>query len=178
MIIFLKKFILFSICINKMKNIQKIIKKISSYKNIEFFFLITFKTEDIEEDDLKDEFQNGLNKKNELDKINNKNETFTEEEIKKLIDNTFCLDLLNFKYSEVISKILLKLNQKIKKYEESNNYIKECIQNYYYLNYSDYIYCCKKKAEKKISGNEITNIVDGEENSEEKKNRRNQFFVK
>ena len=119
MIIFLKKFISFSICINKMKNIQII------YWKIEFFFLITFKTEDIEEDDLKDEFQNGLNKKNELDKINNKNETFTEEEIKKLIDNTFCLDLLNFKYSEVLSKILLKLNQKIKKYEESNNYIKE-----------------------------------------------------
>ena len=52
------------------------------------------------------------------------------------------------------------------------------IQNYYYLNYSDYIYCFKKKAEKNISGNEITNIVEVEENSEEKKNRRKQFFVK
>lgn len=40
--------------------------------------------------------------------------------------------------------------------------------NYYYLNYSDYIYCFKKKPKKKISGNEITNMVDDEENSEEK----------
>lgn len=98
----------------------EIIKELYSFK-INLFFLITFMKKD-EEKSSRTEFKKLL-KKNK----------FSKEDIEKIMENTFCLDLLDLNYTKVIYEILNSLIKKLEIYELSNNRIIEDIQNYYYL---------------------------------------------
>ena len=108
---------------DKFEDIElEIIKKLFSF-NIDIFFIITNMTNKNDEDLSKASFEDILSEKN-----------FSEEEIKKIIDNTFCLDLLDINYSETLSILLLNLVKKIEIYQQSNDYILECINNIYNYN--------------------------------------------
>ena len=98
-------------------NELKIIKELYKY-NIEIFFVITHITEDDEYSAI-DEFEESL-----------KNYHFSEDTIKNIINNTFCLDLLDIKYSDKLSELIDSVYKKIIKYEESNNKILEYINDF------------------------------------------------
>ena len=103
----------------------EIIKKLYSF-NINMFFLITFMTEDDEESSIS-EFEDVLKKSF------SKDEKEKDTIIKNILDNTFCLDLLNVQYSVVIYNLFEKINEKLKKYKEKNDNIIEYLYNYNYL---------------------------------------------
>ena len=94
----------------------EIIKKFYSF-NIDIFFIITFMKEDDEESS-KADFEDILKK------------SFSNDEIEKIIDNTFGLDLLNVQYSNIICDIFNRINEKLKKYKQSNDNIIEYLNNY------------------------------------------------
>jgi hypothetical protein len=58
------------------------------------------------------------------------NKIFPKEKINDIINNTFCIDSFDIKYSKTISDIFLLISSKLKEYEESNNIIIEGIENY------------------------------------------------
>ena len=103
----------------------EIIKKLYSF-NINMFFLITFMIDDEEESSLS-EFEDVLKKSF------SKDEKEKDTIIKNILDNTFCLDLLNVQYSVVIYNLFEKINEKLKKYKEKNDNIIEYLYNYNYL---------------------------------------------
>lgn len=113
----------------------EIIKALYSF-NIEIFFLITFMEED-EEESSKMEFKESLTKSFLNDKNGQPKEKKEQEEekikIKKIIENTFCLDLLNVQYSYVICDILKTINERLSIYKLSNDIIIEYLFNYNYL---------------------------------------------
>lgn len=100
------------------ESVIKILKKLHSY-NIETFFIITFSNQGGEE----------LHKNNFKEQIK-KNKIFPKEKVKGIINNTFCIDSFNLKYSKTISDIFLLVSGKLKEYKESNNIIIESIENY------------------------------------------------
>ena len=103
---------------DKIEDIEiEVIRKLYSF-NIEVFFIITF-MEQGTENIFKNQFKSTL-KKNK----------FSKEDINKIINNTFFIDLVNTKYIKTLSNILSSLYKKIEKYEESNNIIKESIIKY------------------------------------------------
>ena len=104
---------------DKFEDIElQIIKELSSF-NIDIFFIITNMTFEDDEDSSKSFFEDILKEKH-----------FTEGEINKIIGNTFCLDLLDINHSNIISNLLLNLYKKIEKYQKSNDFIIECINNF------------------------------------------------
>lgn len=117
----------------------ELIMKLYSF-NIEMFFIITFITEDDEESSLS-EFEEAIKKsfsKNSEGKKKSEEEKKKENEtIKKIMKNTFCLDLLNVQYSNVIIKIFEAINEKLKIYKQSNDNIIEYLFNYNYLKKMD-----------------------------------------
>ena len=117
----------------------ELIMKLYSF-NIEMFFIITFITEDDEETSLS-EFEEAIKKsfsKNSEGKKKSEEEKKKENEtIKKIMKNTFCLDLLNVQYSNVICDIFEAINEKLKIYKQSNDNIIEYLFNYNYLKKMD-----------------------------------------
>jgi hypothetical protein len=93
-------------------------QKLHSY-NIEIFFIITYSNKR-EENLFKNNFKEQIKK----------NKIFPKEKIKDIINNTFCIDSFNIKYSKTISDIFLLISCKLKEYKESNNLIIEAIENY------------------------------------------------
>ena len=103
----------------------EIIKKLYSF-NINMFFLITFMINDEEESSIS-EFEHVLKKSF------SKDEKEKDTIIQNILDNTFCLDLLNVQYSVVIYNLFKKINEKLIKYKEKNDNIIEYLYNYNYL---------------------------------------------
>ena len=104
---------------DKFEDIElKIIKQLSSF-NIDIIFIVTNMTNEDDEESSKSSFEDILKEKN-----------FTEGEINKIINNTFCLDLLDINYSIVLSDILSNLSDKIEKHKKSNDFIIESINNF------------------------------------------------
>ena len=107
---------------DKFEDIElKIIKQLSSF-NIDIIFIMTHMTNEDDEESSKSSFEDILKENN-----------FTEGEINKIINNTFCLDLLDINYSIVLSDILSNLSDKIEKYKKSNDFIIESINNFNFL---------------------------------------------
>ena len=107
---------------DKFEDIElKIIKQLSSF-NIDIIFIMTNMTNEDDEESSKSSFEDILKENN-----------FTEGEINKIINNTFCLDLLDINYSIVLSDILSNLSDKIEKYKKSNDFIIESINNFHFL---------------------------------------------
>jgi hypothetical protein len=65
-----------------------------------------------------------------LKKSFSKDEKEKDTIIQNILDNTFCLDLLNVQYSVVIYNLFEKINEKLKKYKEKNDNIIEYLYNY------------------------------------------------
>ena len=104
---------------DKFENIEfKIIKQLSTY-NIDILFIVTYMKEDDKQPFI-------YNLKEAL-----KKNSFTKEEINKIMSNIFCLDLLDKNNSSIISDILSSLNKKLKKYKESSELIQEYIDYFY-----------------------------------------------
>ena len=104
---------------DKFEDIElKIIKQLSSF-NIDIIFIMTNMINKDDEESLKSSFEDILKENN-----------FTEGEINKIINNTFCLDLLDTNHSIVLSDILSNLSDKIEKYKKSNDFIIESINNF------------------------------------------------
>ena len=100
------------------ESVIQIMQKLHSY-NIEIFFIITYSNKG-EENLFKNNFKEQIKK----------NKIFPKEKIKDIINNTFCIDSFNIKYSKTISDIFLLISCKLKEYKESNNLIIEAIENY------------------------------------------------
>jgi GTP-binding protein EngB required for normal cell division len=98
-------------------SVIQILKEFQSY-NIETIFIITYSKQG-EEKIYKNNFKGQLKKNN----------IFPKEKINNIINNTFCLDSFNIKYSKVISDIFLYIAGILKEYEESNNIIIDAIEN-------------------------------------------------
>jgi len=100
------------------ESLIQIMQKLHSY-NIEIFFIITYSNKG-EENLFKNNFKGQIKK----------NKIFPKEKINDIINNTFCIDSFNIKYSKTISDIFLLISCKLKEYKESNNLIIEAIENY------------------------------------------------
>ena len=120
----------------------QILKEFQTY-NIETIFIITYSKQGEEK----------MYKNNFKDQIK-KNNIFPKEKINSIINNTFCLDSFNIKYSKTISDIFLYISGILKEYEESNNIIIDAIEN------------CKMLIKNKeddnrfYSENDLNNILD------------------
>ena len=104
-------------------------KEFQSY-NIETLFIITYSKQGEEK----------IYKNNFKDQIK-KNNIFPKEKVNNIINNTFCLDSFNIKYSKVLSDIFIYIKGRLKEYEESNNIIIDSIEN------------CKQLIKNKEDGN-------------------------
>ena len=98
-------------------SIIQILKEFQSY-NIETIFIITYSKQGEEK----------LYKNNFKEQIK-KNNIFPKDKINSVINNTFCLDSFNIKYSKTISNIFIYISSMLKEYEESNNIIIDAIEN-------------------------------------------------
>ena len=116
-------------------SVIKLLKEFQSY-NIETLFIITYSKLG-EEKIYKNNFKEQIKK----------NKIFPKEKINSVINNTFCLDSFNIKYSKAISDIFLYISGRLKEYEESNNIIIDAIEN------------CKNLIKNKEDGN----LFDSEE---------------
>ena len=123
-------------------SVIQILKEFQTY-NIETIFIITYSKQGEEK----------MYKNNFKDQIK-KNNIFPKEKINSIINNTFCLDSFNIKYSKTISDIFLYISGILKEYEESNNIIIDAIEN------------CKMLIKNKeddnrfYSENDLNNILD------------------
>lgn len=99
-------------------SVIQILQRFQSY-NIEIFFIITY-SKNKEEKLYKNNFKQQIKE----------NKIFPKEKINNIINNTFCIDSFDIKYSKTISDIFLIISGKLKEYEESNNIIIEGIENY------------------------------------------------
>ena len=95
----------------------QILKEFQTY-NIETIFIITYSKQGEEK----------MYKNNFKDQIK-KNNIFPKEKINNIINNTFCIDSFNIKYSKTISDIFIYISGILKEYEESNNAIIDAIEN-------------------------------------------------
>ena len=99
-------------------SVIQILQRFESY-NIETFFIITY-SKNKEEKLYKNNFKEQIKQ----------NKIFPKEKVNDVINNTFCIDSFDIKYSKTISDIFLLISSKLKEYEESNNIIIEGIENY------------------------------------------------
>ena len=99
-------------------SVIQILQRFQSY-NIEIFFIITY-SKNKEEKLYKNNFKQQIKE----------NKIFPKEKINNIINNTFCIDSFDIKYSKTISDIFLIISGKLKEYEELNNIIIEGIENY------------------------------------------------
>ena len=99
-------------------SVIQILQRFQSY-NIEIFFIITY-SKNKEEKLYKNNFKQQIKE----------NKIFPKEKINNIINNTFCIDSFDIKYSKTISDIFFKISGKLKEYEELNNIIIEGIENY------------------------------------------------
>ena len=99
-------------------SVIQILQRFESY-NIETFFIITY-SKNKEEKLYKNNFKEQIKQ----------NKIFPKEKVNDVINNTFCIDSFDIKYSKTISDIFLLISNKLKEYEESNNIIIEGIENY------------------------------------------------
>ena len=104
-------------------------KEFQSY-NIETLFIITYSKQG-EEKIYKNNFKEQIKKNN----------IFPKEKVNYIINNTFCLDSFNIKYSKVLSEIFIYIKGSLNEYEESNNIIIDSIEN------------CKQLIKNKEDGN-------------------------
>ena len=116
-------------------SVIQILKEFQTY-NIETIFIITYSKQGEEK----------MYKNNFKDQIK-KNNIFPKEKINNIINNTFCIDSFNIKYSKTISDIFIYISGILKEYEESNNTIIDAIEN------------CKMLIKNKVDDN---NIFDNE----------------
>ena len=116
-------------------SVIQILKEFQNY-NIEIIFIITYSKQG-EEKIYKNNFKEQIKKNN----------IFPKEKINSVINNTFCLDSFNIKFSKVLSDIFLYIKGCLKVYEESNNIIIDSIEN------------CKQLIKNKEDGN----LFDNEE---------------